>query len=158
MKVNYQFAWINRNTKKPIYQDGGEYTSIGYNPSIYEYPKYWLNIEAEKHWTIFLLDRMEKTIEENGYLEFIILPWTPFVRIGLGYITFLKENEKFTYKFDEISKIYIKGTDLYIEHKNFEKILFFFKSGNQNKIPLQMLCNRQFFFKALEILVGHKVT
>jgi hypothetical protein len=53
--------------------------------------------------------------------------------------------------------MYSKGADLFIEHKNFEKKLFFFKSGNQDSIPLRMLCNRQFFYKAMELLLGYTI-
>ncbi|MCH6202178.1 hypothetical protein MMU07_21555, partial [Aquiflexum sp. LQ15W] len=51
----------------------------------------------------------------------------------------------------------LKGNDLFIEHNNFQKTLFFFKSGNSDKIPMLNLCNRQYFFKAMEILLGYKI-
>ena len=88
---------------------------------------------------------------ENNFFQ-------PYIRLGVGYITFLKGDESFTYKFNEIKRMYSKGAELFIEHHNFEKKLFFFKSGNQNSIPLRNLCNIQFFFKAIELLLGYKIT
>ena len=82
----------------------------------------------------------------------------PYIRIGIGFITFLNGNETFTYKFNEIKRIYSKNAELFIEHKNFEKKMFFFKSGNQNSVPLRNLSNRNFFYKALEILIGYSIS
>lgn len=157
MHTEFEFGWLNRKTKKLVYQTSGKYYNKEDNPNVYEAPKYWANHEAEKYWTIFLLDNMEKTLEANGFIEFNLFPMVPYIRIGIGYITFLKGDEKFTYNFNDIKRIYSKGTDLIIEHLNFEKKLLFLKSGNQDCIPLSTLCNRLFFYKAMELLLGYKI-
>ena len=147
-RTTYEAVWLNSKTKKVVYTTSGDaFIHI-----------YWtMLLQAEKYWTLFLLDNMEKRIEEKRYIEFNLYPFNPFIRIGIGYITFLKGADVFTYKFNDIKRIYSKDADLFIEHKNFEKKLLFFKSGNQDSIPLRQLCNRQFFYKAMEILLGYKI-
>ena len=115
-----------------------------------------MNQFAEKYFTIYLLDNMEKELELKGYIEFILSANVPYIQLGIGFITFLKDKETFTYYFKDIKRIYTQEMQLYIEHKNYQKILFF-KSGNQNSIPLELLCNRNFFYKAMEILLGYKI-
>ena len=105
---------------------------------------------------------METILQDKGFLEFNIFNWKegvfiPYIQLGIGYITFLHRQENFTYRFNDIKRMYIKGTDLFLEHKNFEKVLFIFKSGNKNSIPLDALSNRQFFIKAAEILLGYSI-
>lgn len=118
---------------------------------------------VEQYWTIYLLDKMEKDIEQKGHIPFNLYShesnsYTPYIKLGIGQITFIKkENEEFTYKFNDIKRMYSKGSDLFIEHKNFQKTFFFFKSGNEDKIPMLNLCNRQYFYKAMEILLGYKI-
>jgi hypothetical protein len=163
--TEFQFIWMNTKNGKIVYQNHGTYSDEkGENAEINRliYPEYTLNREAEKYWTIYLLDNMENSLQEKGYLEFNIYSFDdnefqPYIRIGIGFITFIKGEESFTYKFNEIKRIYSKGSDLYIEHTNFEKKLFFFKSGNQDSIPLRMLCNRNFFYKAMELLLGYTI-
>lgn len=116
----------------------------------------------EHYWTIYLLDRMEKEIEHNGYIIFNLYKENnrliPYVKLGIGYITFLKNGDsEFTYKFNDIKKVYSRNNELFIEHKNYQKSFFFIKSGNADKIPLMNLCNRQYFFKTMEILLGYKI-
>jgi hypothetical protein len=144
-----EFAWVNRYSKKVIYSEPAPDEKI-------DDIKFDLNRHAEKYFTIYLLDNMEKQLESRGYVEFILAPSIPYIRLGIGFITFLKGEELFTYKFNDIKRIYTQEMQLYIEHTNYQKVLFF-KSGNQNSIPLQFLCNRQFFYKAMEILVGYKI-
>jgi curved DNA-binding protein CbpA len=160
--TNYQFLWLNTGNKKMVFESVGSYTDEKGEPNKYTYPEYWLNKEAEKYWTVYLLDNMENKLQQNGYLEFNIYVWgkatyIPYIRLGNGYITFLQGNESVTYKFNEIKRMYTKGTELFIEHKNYEKILFFFKSGNKNSIPLDAICNRLFFMKATELLLGYSI-
>jgi curved DNA-binding protein CbpA len=162
INTTYQYLWMNTKNKKILFESNGIYHDKDDNPNKYAYSEYWLNKEAEKYFTVYLLDNMDKTLQENGYLEFNIYSFDknlfqPYIRVGIGYITFLKGEESFTYKFNEIKKMYTKDSDLFIEHANFEKKLFFFKSGNQDSIPLRMLCNRQFFYKSMELLLGYRI-
>lgn len=157
----YSFAWMNFKTGAIVYEGIGLHYEKDGNPPKEQFPKFWLNKEAEKYWTVYLLDKMESVLTNKGYIEFNLFAAEgvqnkPYIRIGIGYITFLKDDKTFTYKFNEIKKIYTKGSDLFIEHLNYEKVLYFFKSGNADKIPLLNLCNRQFFFKSMEILLGYK--
>jgi hypothetical protein len=163
--TEYHFIWMNTKNEKILYQVNDTYSDEkGENKNLNRivYPEYTLNKEAEKYWTVYLLDNMEKSLQEKGFLEFNIYSFEnnlfqPYIRVGIGFITFLKGKESFTYKFNEIKSMYSKGADLYIEHKNFEKKLYFFKSGNQDKIPLRMVCNRHFFYKAMELLLGYNI-
>lgn len=153
----YQYVWLNYQTDNVVYEANSLHYDKENNPPKQEAMNYWLNREAEKYWTVYLLDTMEGKLVEKGYLEFNVFGKPgPFIKIGVGYIAFIKGSEEFTYRFNDIRKIYTKGSDLYIEHKNFEKVLFFFRSGNSDKIPLTNLCNRQFFFKAMEIFLGYR--
>lgn len=158
----YQYLWLNTITKKVVFEGNGVYADKDDSPNMLTHIDYWLNKEAEKYWTVYLLDTLETKLQRDGYVEFNLYhfenhTFTPFIRIGIGFITFLSNNENFTYKFNDIKRIYSKNSELFIEHKNFEKKLYFFKSGNQNSIPLRNLCNRQFFFKAIELLLGYSI-
>ena len=117
----------------------------------------------EHYWTIYLIDGMEMQLETNGYILFNLYyaeksTYVPYIKLGIGYITFIKNNnEEFTYKFSDIKKIYRKGNDLHIQHLNYQKTLMFFKSGNEDVIPMLYICNRMFFYKAIELLLGYKL-
>jgi hypothetical protein len=159
----YQYIWFNYLNKNVPYEISSTRNKNNNNElsKLTEY-EYWLNKTAEKYWTIFLLDNLNREISEKGYLQFRLYHfekniYTPYINLGIGYITFLDGEKSFQYNFDEIKRIYTKGTDLYIEHINFDKKIFFIKSGNQNSIPLNNLCNRQFFFKSLELLLGYSI-
>lgn len=158
----YQYLWINKINGKIIYEySATRDKNINTTISQLTEHEYWLNIEAEKYWTVYLLDNMEKKIQDSGYLEFHTYSWNsqtyyPLVRIGVGYIHFLDGDVK--YKFDDINKLYFKGAEMFIEHKNYKQSFYFIRSGNKNSIDFSNLCNRQFFIKSIEILLGYKVS
>lgn len=161
--TDYRFMWINADSKKVVYETKGTFHDENSNPDKILWADYWLNVEAEKYWTVYLLDNLEKTLQDKGYITFRIYLFessihVPYIQLGIGYITFLLKEKETTYKFNEIKKMYTKGNDLYIEHKNFQKTFFFLESGNKNYIPLLNLSNRSFFLKALEILLGYSLT
>ena len=54
--------------------------------------------------------------------------------------------------------MYNKGDELVIEHINLKKQFLFFKSGNEDRIPLSQITNRRFFFEALKRLSGYTLT
>ncbi|MEY5047809.1 MAG: hypothetical protein RLZZ175_1168 [Bacteroidota bacterium] len=166
VNFNYQgtdflYVFLNSNNGKVAYFKEGKYdkkNKIEKQGNVINFCR-----KVEQYWTIYLLDKMEKDLEQKGHILFNLYfhennSYTPYIKIGIGQITFIKsENEEFTYKFNEIKKMYSKGNDLFIEHNNFQKSFFFFKSGNADKIPMLNLCNRHFFYKAMEILLGYKI-
>lgn len=156
----YSFVWMNNN--KVIKEINDTHESKEGNPPREE-TTYWLNDFAERYWTVYLLDNMEKELETKGYLEFRLygivndkFVLAPYIHLGIGYIKFMTDKGDTTYNFNEIKRLYTKGTNLFIEHTNYEKKFFFFESGNKNGIPLMNLSNRQFFFRAMELLLGYK--
>jgi len=154
----YGFEWSCNN--KIIKDFNGTYIDKNDNPNREQETLYWANKWAERYWTVYLLDNMENELEKNGYIEFRIIDnqgYKPFIKLGIGYITFIDKKTEVTYKFNEIKKVYSKGTNLFIEHNNYEKKFLFFESGNKNGIKLMQLSNRQYFFKAMEILLGYKI-
>ena len=166
VNFNYQgtdflYVFLNTNDGKVSYVTEGSFEK----KTKFEEQGVELNFcrKVEQYWTIYLLDKMEKDLEHKGHILFNLYShesnsYTPYIKLGIGQITFIKgENEEFTYKFNDIKRMYSKGSDLFIEHKNFQKTFFFFKSGNEDKIPMLNLCNRQFFYKAMEILLGYKI-
>lgn len=159
--TDYIYVFLNTNNGKIAYVKEGTFdkkTKIEEQPIELNFCR-----KVEQYWTIYLLDKMEKDIEQKGYVLFNLYShesnsYTPYIKLGIGQITFIKkENEEFTYKFNDIKRMYSKGSDLFIEHKNFQRTFFFFKSGNEDKIPMLNLCNRQYFYKAIEILLGYKI-
>lgn len=157
--TGYCFSWLKNN--KFIKEIANFHLSEDGNPERNE-TDYWLNDFAEKYWTVYLLDNMEKDLETKGYIEFSIYNKesnyvkTPYIHLGIGYIKFITNKGDVTYNFNEIKRVYSKGTNLFIEHTNYEKKLFFFESGNKNGIPLLNLSNKQFFFRAMHLLLGYK--
>lgn len=159
--TSFAYTCLNRNTKEVIFVKGGEYNK---KHDIKEQGD-TLNFcrRIEHYWTIYLLDRLEQDIQEKGYISFALYSsedntYQEYIKLGIGYITFIKsKGQEFTYKFNDIKKMYSRGNELHIQHKNFERTLFFFKSGNEDVIPMLNLCNRQFFYKAMEILLGYSI-
>ena len=160
MHTEYEFIWMNNN--KIVKSQHGTHSSKENNPEKSN-ESYWLNTFAERYWTVFLLDKMENELENKGYLQFNLcyskddkLILSPHIQLGIGYIKFINPKGDVNYNFNEIKRVYTKGTNLFIEHINYEKKFLFFESGNKNGIPLLNLCNRQFFFRAMELLLGYK--
>lgn len=117
--------------------------------------------KIEQSWNIYLLNTMEEKLNKDGHISFYLYrsgKLEKFIKIGVNEITFLRDDKEFTYKYDDIKRIYTSGNDLYIEHSNFERKLFFITSGEQDRIPLLKLCNRNFFYKSLEVLLGYSIT
>ena len=165
-KGNYQtteflYAWLNSTNNKIPYAKEGSYNKS----SEIKLQSFHINFcrAAEKYWTVYLLDNMESILQKQGFIEFNLYSheknlYLRYIKLGIGFITFIKGgNEEFTYKFNEIKKMYSKGDVLQVQHNNFERKLYFFKSGNEDLIPLSALCNRQFFYRATELLLGYEI-
>jgi len=160
--VNTGFSFIWMNGQSLLREVNGTHESKEGNPGR-EKTEYWLNTFAEKYWTIYLMDTMELNLEKEGFLKFNLVYYKndryhckQYIELGIGYIKFLTEKGDVVYNFNEIKKVYTKGANLFIEHSNYEKKFYFFESGNKNGIPLLNLSNRQFFFRAMELLLGYK--
>lgn len=158
--TDFTFAWLKDN--KLVKEVNGSHDSKEGKPEKH-HSEFWLHEIAERYWTIYLLDNMEKELEAKGHLTFNLYSYEndryqkiPYIHLGIGYIKFITSKEEVTYNFNEIKKVYTKGSNLFIEHKNYEKKFLFWESGNKNGIPLTNLSNRQFFFKAMELLIGYK--
>ncbi len=157
--VSYNnFIWFEDNNKIVYEHKESYYRDVlpGRNRA-----KYWMNVFAEKYWTIFLLDRMEEFLEKRGSIDFSIYNReggrTPFIYLGIGFIKVFSPNGWVNYNFDEIKRTYISKGYLVIEHKNYERKFIFFDVGDKAIIPLFNLSNRMFFFRAMEILMGCKI-
>ena len=148
LRVNYSysgtkvlFVWLNTVTGKISHTKEGSF-----NKNEKEVKKQPIDLIfgqlSEKYWTIYLMDKMESILQKEGYLLFNLYfheknIFSPYIKLGVGYITFLKSaNEVFTYKFNEIKRMYSKGSELHIQHMNFERKYFFLKSGNEDVIPM----------------------
>jgi len=157
----YAYIWKGQDNGETLYWDEGTYAGKENNPPRDKNSYYWFDIAIERYWTIYQLDHMEQRLNAYGHIEFNLFDMNSkrtikYIQLGIGFIRFLFLDGNVTYNFDEIKKIYIKNNHLNIEHKNYNKNFLLFKSGNKNEIPLMYLANRQFFFKALELLAGVK--
>lgn len=159
--TDYTFVWLKNNTI--LKEENGSHDSKEGEPGK-NHSQYWLHEMAERYWTIYLLDNMEKELETKGYLTFNVYGYKndnyvkmPYINLGIGYIKFITSKGDVTYNFNEIKRVYTKGSNLFLEHSNYEKKFFFFESGDKNGIPLTSLSNRQFFFRAMELLIGYKL-
>lgn len=163
VNTDFLFIWMNTRNEKIVSSASGTFNNEKGNPNKYAYPDYWMNKYAEHYWTIYLLDKMEDNLQRDGFILFKLYSvesnlYQDYIKLGIGFITFIKPGgQEFAYGFNEIKRVYTKGNDLRIQHKNFERTLYFFKSGNEDVIPLLNLCNRQFFIKAMEILLGYAI-
>lgn len=162
-QISYDFLWYDLNHKEIRHYAEGVYDEAYEDMIPYSFPYYGMNVEAEKAWTIYLLDKMEEVLERQGYLQFNIADFTnkmsfkPYIQLGVGYITFIQGNERVKYEYKNIKRIYTRGNELFIEKDNYSKSFFIFKSGNRNSIPLDYLSNKMFFIKAVEILLGYSI-
>lgn len=173
VNCEYGFSWLAKNLSDTIFFQGKynkddvkQLETINIvNPEYIERNdiNYIFQKNAEIYWTVYLLDKMESELQKKGFIEFRLMianispiQYATYIQLGIGFITFLIENKTTTYKFDEIKRMYIKKNVLYIQHNNYKKT-FFHKEGNEDIIPLLSLCNRRFFYKALELLLGYKL-
>lgn len=160
--TDFLYMWLETNTNKIAYAKSGTFSKEEKDERLNPVELTFSRL-AERYWTVYLLDNMETYIQKQGYIPFNLYlheknTFYRYIKLGIGYITFMKgENEEFTYKFNEIKRMYSKGSNLHIEHTNFERKYYFFKSGNEDVIPMLHLCNRAFFYKAMELLLGYKI-
>lgn len=161
LRTEFLFLWMNTNTGKIAYSKEGTYNK---KEEVKSHPiELTFSRLAERYWTVYLLDKMEAILQKQGHILFNLYSleknqYLPYVKLGIGFITFIKNNkEEFTYKFNEVKRMYSKGNNLHIQHTNFERKLYFFKSGNEDIIPMLNLCNRHFFYKVMELLLGYQI-
>jgi hypothetical protein len=156
--TDIRFAFVNKDTNKVLFQEVWSYNKKHSTDNCLVYN---LTNCVEITWTAYLSAKMEKDLQEKGYISFATYnnrseKFEEFVRLDALGITFLQgKGEPFTYHFDEIKQMYNKGGELVIEHINLKKQFLFFKSGNENRIPLSQITNRRFFFEALKRLSGY---
>lgn len=155
----YSFVWLDN--ERVVKEVNGHHNNEDGKPEK-ELTDFWLNDFAERYWTCYLLDNMEKELENRSYIQFNLYDIRhnryiklPYIHLGIGHIAFITQKGQQKYAFNEIKNIYTKGTNLYIEHLKTQE-------GNPNPttgvkiIPLLNLSNRQFFYRAMEILLGYK--
>lgn len=159
--THIRFAFVNKDTNKVLFQEVWSYNKKHSTDNCLVYN---LTNCVEITWTAYLSAKMEKDLQEKGYISFATYnnrseKFEEFVRLDALGITFLQgKEEPFTYHFDEIKQMYNKGDELVIEHINLKKQFLFFKSGNEDRIPLSQITNRRFFFEALKRLSGYTLT
>lgn len=157
--TSFIYLCLNQNSKKHVFERRGNYNKR--NPARSQGDIINFCRATEKYWTIYLLDKLEFDLQQNGHIGFCFYSHKskdcrPYIKLGHGYITFIKPQGKaFTYGFEDIMKIYLNGNDLVIRHQNFKQNSRFSKSGNEDVIHLVNLCNKQFFFYAIEMLLGY---
>ncbi|RKS42501.1 DnaJ-like protein [Gillisia mitskevichiae] len=158
--TDFGFVWLKNG--RLISEINGSHQSKEGKPDKWQ-DEFWVNEIAERYWTVYLLDNMEKDLDIKGYIEFNLISYNndqyeslPYIRLGVGYIEFINSKENFKYNFNDIKSVGSKGSNLFIEHKNYKKKFYFFESGNKNGIPLRNLSNYQYFFKSFELLLGYK--
>jgi hypothetical protein len=162
---NYQFSritfiWLNRNTGKIPYSREFQYNKEADIKS----HQIALNFQrnAERSWTLYLFENLENEIKNNDFLIFTMFDYKEtsffkYIKLSFGEIIFIRRKNEFTYKLVDIKRIHISGKNLIIEHKNFQKKLFFIESGDKEIIPLNQLCNFEFFRASLEFLLGYSI-
>lgn len=161
--TTFSFMWFNKNGDA-ILELEDTFESKSNNPDKSNFG-YWSQYTAEKYWTVFLLDNLEQELVNKGFIEFMLVGYDKankkpatikFIEMGIGYIKFIYANRETTYQFNEIKNMYIKNGNLFIENKNYEKKFLFLSSGDKDGIPLANLMNKNYFFKAVELLLGYK--
>lgn len=157
---DYHYYWCNEN--KIVYQVYRAFAKKEGIPKKSEYD-FWLNNTAEKYWTIYLLDKINKELDEKGFLTFNfytinddaikLLPW---LKIGPGFISWTQNNIETVYKINDIERLVLKNGWLSIVNKKYDMKMYFFKEHKKLDIPIAIMTNRAFFFKSIEILLGYK--
>lgn len=159
--TDYSFTWLNNKSNKVLHQTKDSYWQKDGEPAKEVETYYWMNRMAEKYWTVYLLDNIENDLSKKGYLQFdiVIDDYTkliPYIKLEIGKITFINNNNM-SYNLSDIKKIYREKQNLYFEHVNYSKKFVFFESGNKDFIPLNLMGNKLFFIKAMELFLGYKI-
>ena len=156
--TKFTFSWYNNNSKEILYKLEDSHSKEDGNLPKHTYPFYWMNILAEACWTKFLLDNMDKELQEKGFIEFLASidgTLMPFVQLAPGNITVINGHPK-SYNKEDIKRMYMKKGSLYIEHINYSKG-FLSDSGQKDWIPINCLANKEYFLNALNLLIGIKI-
>jgi hypothetical protein len=114
--------------------------------------------KIEDVWTKYCLNKLEETIEKDGFVSFYQLDeefknLENVIKLTPHSIEFQKGG---SYQFTEIGRVYLKQEEVYFESIDFQKS-FFHSKGSIDYIALSRLGNRQFFITTLEILTGYKI-
>lgn len=149
----HEYHWYNRKTGKSMcvlrqYQRDGQ-------NGLATPPKLMFAQVCEVQWTDYLLGQLEHNIQANGHETFYLQGkegsiWPPFIYLNHQGITFIRDGKEYKYLFQDIQRIYWEEETLRIQHKNFEKVLLFFRKGNEEAIFMPQLSNRRYFEQALE--------
>ena len=157
--TDFSYMWINRSENFVKWGYTGEYNK---KAKVQNHHQLNFCVAVERAWNIYLLDAMENELQSNGYLSFAVYDpdkkaFKEFIQMGVGYLKiFDKETTSTDFRFDQIDSIKFESDNLVIQHKNFTRKAVFFTSGDKSKIPLIFLTNRDYFFKALQLLLGFK--
>lgn len=157
-RTNFNFSWYNNNTKELLYKLADNHSREDGDLPKHAMPFYWMNMLAEKCWTKFLLDNMDNELQKKGFIEFIANldgELMPFVRLEPGKITVINGYPK-SYNKEDIKKMYMKKGNFYIEHVNYSKGILS-DSGQKDFIPINALANKDYFFAALNLLIGKEI-
>jgi len=146
--TQYHFSWTNF-TGKVVRKFKGTYKSKVGIPK--QNDAFWLPSAAERAWSIFLLKRMQKELETEGFVHFN-LGGVNFVRVGRGFFEFGMKGEVARITNDEIKSLNLNQGQFHIHHKDAR----WFSSKGKFNFSYATMANARLFLLAMEKLTGYR--
>jgi hypothetical protein len=146
--TTYGFTWTDALGAK-VFTLGGQYNSKAGTPK--RDSAFWLARAAERAWNIRQLDRLQRELEQNGFVQFN-LGGSDFVRVGPGFFEFGMKGEVARINADEIKTLNLSQGQFVIHHKDAR----WFSSKGKFSFAYAKMANAQLFLLAMEKLSGFR--
>jgi len=120
-QTNYVYVCLSRVTGKLFLVREGDFKKTSDINSQGAMLNFYRTIE--KYWTVYLSDRLESDLQRDAHILFSLYShekniFQKYIKVVIGFITFIKPTgREFTYKFNDIKKMYSKEGELRIQHK-----------------------------------------
>lgn len=114
--------------------------------------------KINENWTYYLLDHMEKSYSENGYIAFNMYSHAlkmhlPYIKLNRRKLSIsLQHGQALDFNLTQVKNIYLEQGIMHIEHFDTDKTAL-----KMSKFPLNNICNRLYFLQALKILTGYQL-
>ena len=157
----YFYSFLNLDKQRAVYSEKGAF----YNSPDKSQPVSLVFCrKVLQSWNQYLLDQMDAEIEKKGFILFhLYYPaqkvFIPIVKLKFREIIFIdSQKNEFSYRPQDIKRIFTRKNILYVTHQQPFVKLPKEQIGRINQIPLHYLCNRDYFFKVLETLLGYRLS
>jgi hypothetical protein len=148
--TSYHFTWTDASGKQR-YRLNGTYHGLKKPPKAKD--KYHFATSAEQAWSVFLLERADAMLQEQGALVFR-LGTNEAIAVGPGFVEIRRKDETERWPREEIGAVQM--SDGAIKIKRVDAKEGWFSKQGVFQFPYERVPNARLFFLALDRLVGFR--